>query len=78
MGENKEAAHRTLFSHRKLIDSLIEQQRGRFVNCARDSVLAEFASIVNAVQCAVDIENTVKAENANLAPEGCMESLIGD
>ncbi len=52
MGENEEATLRILSSHRKLIDSLIEQHRGRFVNSAGDSVLAEFASVVNAVQSA--------------------------
>jgi len=52
MGEDEEATLRTLSSHRKLIDSLIEQHHGRFVNSAGDSVLAELASVVNAVQCA--------------------------
>jgi adenylate cyclase len=55
MGDDEEATHRTLTSHRKLIDALIEQNRGRFVNSAGDSVLAEFASFVNDVQCAVEI-----------------------
>jgi adenylate cyclase len=50
MGENEEAAHRTLTSHRKVIDALIEQHHGRFVNSAGDSLLAEFASVVNAVE----------------------------
>ena len=53
MGEHEQATLRTLSSHRKLIDSLIEQHHGRFVNSAGDSVLAEFAGVVNAVQCAV-------------------------
>src|SRR5712664_2738342 len=77
MGENEEATLRTLSSHRKLIDSLIEQHRGRFVNSAGDSVLAEFASVVNAVQCAVEIQTTVKAENANLPSERQMQFRIG-
>ncbi len=77
MGEDEEATLRTLSSHRKLIDSLIEQHHGRFVNSAGDSVLAEFASVVNAVQCAVEIQNTLKAENANLSPERRMEFRIG-
>jgi adenylate cyclase len=77
MGENEEATLRTLSSHRKLIDSLIEQHHGRFVNSAGDSVLAEFASVVNAVQCAVDIQTTLKAENANLPPDRRMEFRIG-
>ncbi len=77
MGENEEATLRTLSSYRKLIDSLIEQHHGRFVNSAGDSVLAEFASVVNAVQCAVEIQTTLKAENANLAPDRRMEFRIG-
>jgi adenylate cyclase len=77
MGEDEEATLRTLSSHRKLIDSLIERHHGRFVNSAGDSVLAEFASVVNAVQCAVEIQTTLKAENANLPPERRMEFRIG-
>jgi adenylate cyclase len=77
MGEDEEATHRTLTSHRKIIDSLIEQHHGRFVNSAGDSVLAEFASVVNAVQCAVDIQTTLKAENASLPPGRRMEFRIG-
>jgi adenylate cyclase len=77
MGENEEATLRTLSSHRKLIDSLIDQHHGRFVNSAGDSVLAEFASVVNAVQCAVEIQSTLKAENVNLPPERRMEFRIG-
>jgi adenylate cyclase len=77
MGEDEEATHRTLRSHRKLIDSLIEQHHGRFVNSAGDSVLAEFASVVNAVQCAVEIQTTLKVENASLPSERRMEFRIG-
>jgi adenylate cyclase len=77
MGDDEEATLRTLSSHRKLIDSLVEQHRGRFVNSAGDSVLAEFASVVNAVQCAVEIQTTLKAENANIPPERRMEFRIG-
>jgi TolB-like protein/class 3 adenylate cyclase/Tfp pilus assembly protein PilF len=77
MGEDEEATLRTLSSHRKLIDSLIEQHRGRFVNSAGDSVLAEFASVVNAVQCAVEIQIMLKAKNADLPPERRMEFRIG-
>jgi TolB-like protein/Tfp pilus assembly protein PilF len=47
------------------------------VNSAGDSVLAEFASVVNAVQCAVEIQTTLKSENANLPPERRMEFRIG-
>ena len=76
-GGNEEATLVTLTSHRKIIDSLIEQHHGCFVNSAGDSVLAEFASVVEAVNCAVDIQTALKAENAKLPPERRMEFRIG-
>ena len=77
MGEDEEATLRTLTSHRRLIDSHIARHHGRFVNSAGDSVLAEFASVVEAVNCAVEIQATLKAENANLPPKRRMEFRIG-
>jgi adenylate cyclase len=77
MGEDEEATLRTLTSYRKLIDSAIEQHHGRFVNSAGDSVLAEFASVVEAVNCAVEIQSGLNTENANLPPERRMEFRIG-
>jgi len=77
MGEDEEATLRTLTSHRKLIDSSIEQHRGRFVNSAGDSVLAEFASVVGAVNCAVEIQTALKSANADLPPPRRMEFRIG-
>ncbi|HKV54052.1 MAG TPA: adenylate/guanylate cyclase domain-containing protein, partial [Candidatus Binataceae bacterium] len=77
MREDEEATLRSLSSHRKIIDNLIAQHHGRFVNSAGDSVLAEFASVVNAVQCAVEAQRALKAENALLVPERRMEFRIG-
>jgi adenylate cyclase len=77
MGQDEEATLRTLSFYRKLIDSLIGQHRGRVVNSAGDGVLAEFASTVNAVQCAVVIQATLQAENISLPPERRMEFRIG-
>src|SRR6202140_5216683 len=77
MGEDEEATLRPLTSHRKLIDSQIENHHGRFVNSAGDSVVAEFASVVEAVNCAVESQTGLKAENANLPPERRMEFRIG-
>jgi adenylate cyclase len=77
MGGDEEATLVTLTAHRKIVDSLIEQHHGRFVNSAGDSVLAEFASVVEAVHCAVDIQIALKAENAKLPPERRMEFRIG-
>ena len=77
MGGDEEATLVTLTAHRKIIDSLIAQDHGRFVNSAGDSVLAEFASVVEAVNCAVDIQIALKTENAKLSPERRMEFRIG-
>src|SRR5712691_185957 len=77
MGEDEEATLRTLSACRRITDSLIERHHGRFVNSAGDSVLADFASVVEAVNCAVEIQRALKVENANLPPERRMEFRIG-
>src|SRR5712671_1217910 len=77
MGQDEEATLHTLTFHRRLIDSQIEQHQGRFVNSAGDSVLAEFASVVEAVNCAVEIQTGLKAENENLPLARRMEFRIG-
>lgn len=56
MGQDEEATLHTLTFHPRLIDSQIEQHHGRFVNSAGDSVPAEFASVVEAVNYAVEIQ----------------------
>jgi len=63
MGDDEEATLRTLSAYRKIINSLIEGYRGRFVNSDGDSVLAEFTSVLEAVNCAVDIQTSLKTEN---------------
>src|SRR5215469_17979693 len=77
MGEDEEAMLRTLSAYRKIVDSLIESHRGRFVNSAGDSVLAEFTSVVAAVNCAVDIQTALKGQNASLPPDRQMQFRIG-
>ena len=77
MGEDEVATIETLTAHRIVTDSLIQQHHGRIVNIAGDSVLAEFASAVDAVQCAVEIQHALKANNADLSPKRQMEFRIG-
>src|SRR6202158_580205 len=77
MGQDEEATLRSLSGHRKIIDALIEQHHGRFVNSAGDSVLAEFASVVEAVNCAVEIQTGLKAENGNLPADRRVEFRVG-
>src|SRR5256885_2065584 len=73
MGEDEEGTLRTLNAYRKVMDTLIAQHRGRVVGSAGDSVLAEFASVVDAVQGAAVIQATLKAENASLPPHKRMQ-----
>jgi adenylate cyclase len=77
MGEDEEATLRSLSAQRKIIDRLIGDYHGRFVNSAGDSLQAEFASVVEAVNCAVAIQNVLKAENQNLPPARRMQFRIG-
>jgi class 3 adenylate cyclase len=77
MGENEEATFQTLASHRKITDRLIQQHHGRFVNAAGDSGLAEFARVVEAMNCAVEIQRRLRNENAELPLERRMEFRIG-
>src|SRR5215831_11243541 len=77
MGADEEATLRTLSAYREIIDGLIERHHGRFVSSAGDSVLAEFASVVEAVNGAVEIQAALKSENANLPPERRIHFRIG-
>jgi adenylate cyclase len=77
MGEDEVGTLRTLTAHREVTDSLIQQHRGRIVGTAGDSVLAEFASAVDAVQCAVEIQRALRTKNAELPTDRRMEFRIG-
>ncbi len=77
MGEDEVATLRTLTASREIIDSLILQYQGRVVGSAGDSVLAEFTSVVDAVQCAVEIQHALKVRNADLPEHRRMEFRIG-
>jgi len=77
MGEDEEATIRTLTSYREVMTFLIPRHRGRVVDSPGDNLLAEFGSVVDAVQCAVVIQTTLRAENANLPQNRRMEFRIG-
>jgi adenylate cyclase len=77
MGEDEEATLRSLQEYKKLMASSIQHHRGRIVGTAGDSVLAEFASVVDAVQCAVEIQQVLRAKNALLPEDRRMDFRIG-
>jgi class 3 adenylate cyclase len=56
MHHDEEATMLTLSARRTVVDNLITEHRGRIANTAGDSVLAEFASVLDAVTCAVEIQ----------------------
>ena len=59
----------TLTAHREVMDKLISEYGGRIANTAGDSVLAEFPSVVDAVQAAVGVQEALRTANETL-PEG--------
>ncbi|MGC1404848.1 MAG: adenylate/guanylate cyclase domain-containing protein, partial [Thermodesulfobacteriota bacterium] len=77
MGEDEEWTLRTLNAYKETMGSLIHQHQGRVVGTAGDSVLAEFGSVVDAVQCAVEIQQVLKAKNAVLPETRKMDFRIG-
>jgi adenylate cyclase len=77
MGKDEVATIRTLSAYREVMSSLIRQYRGRVVDAPGDNLLAQFASVVDAVQCAVETQRQLKARNATLLPERKMEFRIG-
>ena len=77
MEVDEEGTLRTLKSHRATIEALIARHDGRVVGTAGDSVLAEFASVVDALVCAVEMQAAVAERNAALPPGRRMEFRIG-
>jgi adenylate cyclase len=62
---------------RLIIDKLIASHRGRIFNTAGDSVVADFASAVDAVQCAVAVQEAIVAENEARSSDEAMQLRIG-
>jgi adenylate cyclase len=77
MHEDETGTIRTLTTYRGLMGSLIRQYRGRVVDDPGDNLLAEFPSVVEAVQCAVTIQRTLAARNAALPPHRQMVFRMG-
>ena len=77
MGEDEEGTIRTLKAYLEVISGFIQQHRGRLVATGGDSVLAEFASVVDAVRCAVGIQEELKERNKDIAENRRMEFRIG-
>jgi adenylate cyclase len=77
MGEDESATVKTLEAYKQVMFSLIKQHRGRVIDSPGDNLLAEFASVVDAVQCGVAVQNELKARNADLPENRKMQFRIG-
>ena len=77
MGEDEAATVQTITSYRNVISTLIKQHYGTVIDSPGDNLLAEFASVVDAVQCAVAIQKELETCNEELAEDRRMEFRIG-
>jgi class 3 adenylate cyclase len=77
MAADEEGTMKILSAHRAVIDGIIEFHEGRIVSTAGDSVLAEFPSPIEAVRCAVEIQEALKTRNDSLPEAQRMQFRIG-
>jgi adenylate cyclase len=77
MRQDEEATVRNLAVHRVLITQIIQQHNGRVVDSPGDNILAEFASVVDAVNGAIKIQEEIKRRNADTPQDRRMEFRIG-
>jgi TolB-like protein len=77
MGADEVGTLKGLTERRAILDRIIGEHRGRIANTAGDSVLAEFGSAVDAVQCAVEAQTALAEANSNRAPDRRISFRIG-
>jgi adenylate cyclase len=77
MGDDEEATVRTLKAYREVLTTLIQQHNGKVLDSPGDNLLAEFVSVVDAVQCAVAVQKEIKARNEELPENRRMQFRIG-
>jgi adenylate cyclase len=78
MGADEEGTHERLKAHlRELVEPKIAEHRGRVVKNTGDGLLAEFASVVDAVRCAVEVQRRMAERNAGSQREDRIEFRVG-
>jgi adenylate cyclase len=77
MGEDELATIETLKNYREIMAALIDKFKGRVVDSPGDNVLAEFSSVVDGLDCAVEIQKELKQKNEELPENRRMEFRIG-
>src|ERR1700732_4130049 len=77
MGEDEAGTHRALGELRGAVDPLIAAHGGRIVGTAGDSLLSDFPSVVDALNCAIEMQRAARAINDPIPPERRLELRIG-
>jgi len=77
MGDDEEATVRTITAYRAVLTTFIQQHNGKVLDSPGDNLLAEFASVVDAVQCAVAVQKEIQARNDELPIDRRMQFRIG-
>src|SRR5262249_48254771 len=78
IGADEEGTLTRLMAHRReLIEPKIAEHQGRLVKTTGDGVLAEFASPVKAVRCAIEVQHAMAERNADVSQQGRIEFRIG-
>lgn len=77
MQDDESLTIRTLKAYREMMASFIQEYSGRVVDSPGDNVLAEFGSVVDAVECSVKVQQELKEKNAGLPESRRMEFRIG-
>jgi TolB-like protein/class 3 adenylate cyclase len=77
MSSDEAGTLRELTKRRRILDGLIASHRGRIANTAGDSVLVEFNSAVDAVQCAVEAQGALAEANQEMPPDRHIKFRIG-
>jgi len=77
MGEDEKGTVRTLNAYKESMAGLIQHHHGRMVDAPGDNLLAEFSSMVDAVECGVEIQKELKTRNSELPENRRMEFRIG-
>jgi class 3 adenylate cyclase len=77
MNEDEAATVSTLTSYKWMMTGLVERCRGRVIDSHGDNLMAEFPSVVDAVQCAVTVQKKFKEMNRGLPENRKMEFRIG-
>jgi adenylate cyclase len=77
MDDDEEVTVRTLTTYRSAVTDLVEQYRGRVVDSPGDNILAEFISVVDSVNCAVEIQRELAERNSDLPDKRKMQFRIG-